>query len=605
VEAFCYDVTVDPDSISGSASEDRLGTLCDALRVFADATNDYDELLDIVAHTLAAVVKDGCVVRLLDEDGWLSAASIHFPVERRIRDAAVLARVRLHVSAPHNVAEQASARRVIETGEALLVPHVDFRQLRVSSTPEIAELYEAVGIHSLLLVPLRVRGESIGLLSLSRFEPDSPPYGEHDRALARALADYAALAITNARSLQSGRVSLAHRERAEAALQKSEEQLRHAQKMEAVGRLAGGVAHDFNNILSVILSYTELIGRDLGPKQPLLADVDEIRAAAMRAADLTKQLLALSRQQVLEPKILDLNLTIDGIDKLLRRLLGEDIELTTLPGNGLWRVRADPGQIGQILMNLAVNARDAMPRGGKLVIETKNVVLDGEYSRSHHDVAPGSYVMIAVTDTGTGMDKATQTRIFEPFFTTKEAGKGTGLGLSTVYGIVKQSGGHIWVYSEVGMGSTFKVYLPRERATDNARSILPPESPDSSRGGETVLLVEDDEALRKLACSVLRRNGYVVLDAPNGGEAILICEQHGGRIHLLLTDVVLPRMSGRQLVERLGAIRPEMKVLFMSGYTEDAILQHGVIDSGVAFLQKPLTPTSLTRKVREVLSARS
>jgi PAS domain S-box-containing protein len=379
------------------------------------------------------------------------------------------------------------------------------------------------------------------------------------------------------------------------------EQFLHAQKMEAVGRLAGGIAHDFNNVLCVILSYAEMIIGDLKPEDSLRTEMEEIRRAGLRAADLTRQLLAFSRQQVLEARVLDLNQSVGKMEKILRRLLGEDVELTMHPAPGLWSIKADAGQIEQTVMNLAVNARDAMPQGGALILETANIELGDEDVYAHLGVIPGSYVMLSVTDTGTGMDKETQARIFEPFFTTKEKGKGTGLGLATVFGIVKQSGGHISVDSEPGKGTTFRVYFPRVVGDVSAARVSEAPGPLSERGTETVLLVEDDDQVRTLARSILRRNGYIVLEAPNGGEGLLICEQHPSKIHLLLTDVILPRMSGRQLAERLTKMRPEMKVLFMSGYTEDATLNRSVLESGTAFLQKPLTPDSLARKVREVL----
>ena len=396
---------------------------------------------------------------------------------------------------------------------------------------------------------------------------------------------------------------ITERKHAEDALQATEEQLRQSQKMEAVGKLAGGVAHDFNNLLTAISGHSELSLRRLGADDPLRRNVEVIKSASDRAATLTRQLLAFSRKQVLQPKVLDLNDVVIETNKLLRRLIGEDIDLLTVLEPSLGQIKADPGQIGQVLMNLSVNARDAMPRCGKLTIETSNIYIDEDYARRHVSVSPGWYVMLAVSDTGCGMDEATRKRIFEPFFTTKEVGKGTGLGLSTVYGIVKQSGGSIWVYSEVGRGTTFKIYLPR---TDQI--VEHPEvdggHDEAPAGTETVLLVEDEEIVRDMTHEILRMSGYHVLESSRGSEALSVCEQHKGPIHLMLTDVVMPQMSGRELAERLMPLRPEMRVLYMSGYTDDAIVHHGVLDEGMAFIEKPFTPNALARKVRESLDAR-
>ncbi len=394
---------------------------------------------------------------------------------------------------------------------------------------------------------------------------------------------------------------LTSQRKAEEALRSTEEQLRHAQKMEAVGRLAGGIAHDFNNVLSVILSYGEMILGSAKPGDPTRSDVEEICKAALRAADLTRQLLTFSRKQIVAPKVLDLNVVLVGMDKMVRRILGEDIALISVPAQELGRVLADPSNIEQVIMNLVVNARDAMPTGGKLTIETGNVDLDGEYAREHLGATPGPHVMLAVSDTGVGMDSATQARAFEPFFTTKEAGKGTGLGLSTVFGIAQQSGGCVWVYSEPGNGTTFKVYLPRiDAEADLAGQSSPPVD---LRGSETILLVEDQEQVRVVARSILERNGYRVIVAHDAADALVLCEKHPGTIHLMLTDVVMPEMSGAELAKRLAVPRPEMKVLCMSGYTDDCIVRHGVLESGMAFLQKPFTSESLARRLREVLDA--
>ncbi|MBI5342693.1 MAG: PAS domain S-box protein [Deltaproteobacteria bacterium] len=381
---------------------------------------------------------------------------------------------------------------------------------------------------------------------------------------------------------------------------KMEEQFRQSQKMEAVGKLAGGIAHDFNNLLTAITGYSELALNRMADEDPLRGHIQEIRGVARRAAALTRQLLAFSRRQILQPKVLDLNTVVTDIDQMLRRLIGEDINLLTFLESDLWRVKADPGQISQVLMNLAVNARDAMPSGGKLTIETSNVDIDEAYTRGHATMRPGAHVMIAMSDTGVGMNQETLSRIFEPFFTTKEMGKGTGLGLSTVYGIVKQSGGHIWVYSEPGRGTTFKIYLPRVEEAAEA----PEPAPDRTgriEGSETVLLVEDEEAVRMLVREILERYGYTVLAASNGEEALLASDRHEGKIHLMLCDVVMPGMSGVQLSRKIASSRPEMKVLYMSGYTDNAIVHHGVLDPGTAFIEKPFSPDSLARKVRAVL----
>ena len=376
-----------------------------------------------------------------------------------------------------------------------------------------------------------------------------------------------------------------------------EEQLRQSQKMEALGRLAGGVAHDFNNLLTVILIYSELLLQRLDPNDPLRNQIEEISKAGNRASSLTRQLLAFSRKQVLQPKVIHLNSVIEEMRDMLRRLIGEDVDLVTALDPDLDKVKADPGQIEQVIMNLAINSRDAMPRGGRLAIETANVVLDETNSPRTHQ---GHYVMIKVSDTGCGMDRKTLSRVFEPFFTTKGEGKGTGLGLSTVYGIIDQSSGYIQVESEPGKGTTFRLYLPQVE-----EEVVAPETRSHSGSlrlsSGTILLVENEEIVRALIKGILKGSGYTVIEAADGEEALKLSWQHKGRIHLLLTDVVMPHMSGRELARKLGALRTDMKVLYMSGHTEDVIVRHGVLAGEVNFLQKPFQSEALMRKVRELM----
>jgi len=401
-------------------------------------------------------------------------------------------------------------------------------------------------------------------------------------------------------AVQGSARDITERKRAEAELRASQIQLQQSQKLEAIGQLAGGVAHDFNNMLTAIIGYTDLSLRRVGLENSIRRNLEETKKAAERAASLVRQLLAFSRKQILEPKVLDLNDVVKDMQKMLTRLIGEDVRLATRLEPDLGSVKADPCQVEQIIVNLVVNARDAMPRGGSVTIETANTSLDERAVLKHVSVKPGAYVMLSVSDTGSGMDQETQQRIFEPFFTTKEIGKGTGLGLSTVYGIVKQSGGNIWVYSEPGMGTVFKVYLPR---IDDATAVTvgKPET-IVLRGSETILLIEDEDIVRGLTKKILMQAGYNVLDAKGGEEAIRVCHAYPAPIDLLLTDVVMPEISGKEVADRLLELRPTIRVLFMSGYTDEAIVQHGVLDASVEFIQKPFTWFGLTKKVRDVLN---
>ncbi|HEY7253905.1 MAG TPA: ATP-binding protein [Methylomirabilota bacterium] len=495
----------------------------------------------------------------------------------------------LHLSLkPRIKIGESLAGLVARTGKPLLLRdpanHPD-------AIPEHADAVRRLGHRGALVVPAKIGDQVVGVLSfLTRREPG---FSVEDLAIATAFASHAAIALENSRLLHESR-------RAYDELAQTQGQLEQAQKMDAVGRLAGGVAHDFNNLLTVILGRTEMLLQPLPPEHPMRRGIELIQRTAGRAADLTRQLLAFSRKQVLEATVLDLNVVAADMRDMLGRLIGEDIALVTSPGLELGRVKADRGQIEQVVMNLAVNARDAMPRGGHLIIETENVDLQVEYVRRHVGARPGPHVMLAVSDSGVGIPREIQRHIFEPFFTTKEPGKGTGLGLATVYGIVKQSGGYIECDSEPGRGTTFRIYLPRVDVPAPGAERLG--RPAAAAGGtETILLVEDEEGVRELARDILRATGYTVIEARNGAEALLLSERHQGPLDLLLTDVVMPRMSGRELAERLTPLRPDLSVLYMSGYTDDAVIRHGVLGAGTAFLQKPFTPAILVGRVRETL----
>ncbi|HET6335830.1 MAG TPA: response regulator [Polyangiales bacterium] len=431
--------------------------------------------------------------------------------------------------------------------------------------------------------------------------------GDHDidvRAMKAGAADYMVKDQITPQLMERVIRHSIERKGAAKTLHETETQLRQSQKMEAVGMLAGGIAHDFNNLLSIILCYSELLAGQLKIGDPMRAALTDITEAGVRAAALTQQLLAFSRQQALQLNTLDLNEVFTAMEAMLQRVIGEDVELVLLTSQ-IGAIRADRGQVEQIIMNLAVNARDAMPRGGKLTFETAEVVLDEAYASQHIGVTPGLHIMLAISDNGIGMDDATLARVFEPFFTTKALGKGTGLGLATVFGIVRQSGATIWTSSEVGKGTTFEIYFPIANGAPVAMELTPPVERRTLRGSETILVVEDEARVRAVICTILRKYGYNVLQAHSGGDALLVVEQHVGPIHLLLTDVVMPHMSGRELAERLMKTQLDMKLLYMSGYTDDAIVRHGIVDSSVAFIQKPITPVALALKVRETLSASS
>jgi signal transduction histidine kinase len=475
---------------------------------------------------------------------------------------------------------------VAASGEPLMVRDPGEDPRTIPAQQEALRKYRAY-----LGVPLKVGEQVVGVLNIGTRRDAG--FSTADLAIAVAFAAQGSVGFENSRLYQEV-------QRAFEELTQTQDQLVQAQKMESIGQLAGGIAHDFNNLLTVITGRSQLALRDLPTDHPHRRTFELIEKTAERAAALTRQLLAFSRQQVLQPRVLDLNAGVSGLAPMLQRLIGEDIEFVVVAASDLGRVKADPSQIEQVIVNLAVNARDAMLQGGRLTIETANAEVDEGDERRLVGVPPGRYVLLAVSDTGHGMDAATQARIFEPFFTTKEKGKGTGLGLATVYGVAQQSGGHIWVDSEPGQGATFKLYLPRVNEAVETEAARPP-AVVGERGSETILLAEDDEEVRAVAGETLEAAGYVVLPAANATEILGLTADGSRRIHLLVTDVVMPQVSGRELAERLAAAYQDLRVLYISGYTDDAIVRHGVLEEGTAFLQKPFTPEALLRKVREVL----
>jgi len=537
-----------------------------------------DSLLGRIAEACGRLVKTDWVgFRLVDGDELVVAGTLEggteMPVRRRLKIGESL------------------AGQVAATGRPLLLRDPASHP---SMLPEHAQAMRRLGYHGMLTVPARVGDRVVGVLSfLTRREEG---FSTEDLAIATAFASHAAVALENSRLLHESR-------RAYDELAQTQGQLEQAQKMDAIGRLAGGVAHDFNNLLTVILGRTDILLTQIKTEDPLRRGIALIQRTAGRAAELTKQLLAFSRKQVLEAVVLDLGVVTTDMKEMLARLIGEDIALVTNLAATLGHVKADRGQIEQVVMNLAINARDAMPQGGQLVVETANADLDDEYVRRNVGSRPGPHVMLAVSDSGVGIPRELQRHIFEPFFTTKEQGKGTGLGLATVYGIVKQSGGYIEVDSEPGRGTTFRIYLPRVDSASPAAERSPRAAAPTG-GTETILLVEDEDGVRELARDILRSSGYTVLEGRNGAEGLLLGERHQGALDLLLTDVVMPRMSGRELAERMVSLRPELSVLYMSGYTDDEIFRRGLADLGAAFLQKPFTPDELGRAIRRALAGR-
>ncbi len=560
------------------------------MRVLAESLPEYRTLVEAITRTTADAMGCYCGLALVTADRQLvESVSFHDPDP----EAQALLQVGLE-RPPVRLDSDLPSAQVIRSGKPLLLREFPEQLKKARVRPEYRDRIEALEVQSLVLVPLRLRGESIGFLSLMRHGAGVAALDERDIEFAQTLADQASLAIANNRLVASLQQELEERRRAEQVLRATEEQLRQSQKMDALGRLAGGVAHDFNNLLCVVLTNSSTLVDELGPDHPLRGEARDIKVAGERAAELTRQLLALSRQQVVETRVLRLDGAVTAMQDLVRRLVGSDVEVRVTHEGDPANVRVDPGHLEQVILNLVVNARDAMPRGGLLTLATESV----EVAAGNQEIPPGSYAKLTVRDTGTGIDPETLGRIFEPFFTTKPRGKGTGLGLSTVFGIVRQAGGVLTVESEPGKGTAFSAYLPR--SFDKPTPITRPVAITQFDGTETVLLVEDEPQVRNVVRTVLRRNGYRVLEAGDGEEGLRVAESFGGIIHLLLTDMVMPKTNGRELAQRVAKSRPHMQVIYMSGFSEVA---EGLELPGrpLRILQKPLTPGSILKKVREAL----
>jgi PAS domain S-box-containing protein len=554
---------------------ERLATLGQKLGAARDLTAVFSAILDFARDSVPC---SALLISLYDKDKSVRKV-IYLWYNNREMDVSNLEAVAVG---------EGSVGQAIKSGEVLIFNDYLKTLKKKPSYVYFGFEEDSREPRSAIIAPMKIMGNAIGAIEVQSY--DLGAYTQEHSIAMRMAAHLAASAIENVRLLEQERVIA--------------EQLRQAQKLESVGRLAGGIAHDFNNMLTAINGYSELILRRLSDKDPLRGNIEEIKKAGERSAVLTHQLLAFSRRQVLRTKVIGINQVVTETSAMLQRLIGEDIRLNLRLDPKLGHVEVDPGQLTQVIMNLAVNARDAMPEGGVLTIKTSNVYLNEEYAARHVPTQPGSYVMLAFRDTGMGMDDETQQHIFEPFFTTKEVGKGTGLGLATVYGIVKQSGGYIWVDSDLGKGTIFRIYLPRidEKVLSSEENGAPERIP---KGNETILLVEDEETVRNLSRQILEACGYKVIEADNGRDALSICLQQDCKIDLLITDVVMPKMSGRQLVERLAILRPEITVLYMSGYTDDAVVRQGAIETDANFIQKPFTFNTLTDKVRELLDAKN